>query len=106
MLTVNETEEGVTFAIRVLPRSSKCELAGLQEDALRIRIMAPPVEGRANEESVRFLAALFNVKKNQVAIKAGHKSKNKLISITGLTRKDILAALPESCRTMTSGLLF
>jgi uncharacterized protein (TIGR00251 family) len=106
MLTVNETEEGVTFTIRVLPRSSKCELAGLQEDALRLRIKAPPVEGRANEESIRFLAALFNVKRNQVAIKAGHKSKNKLISITGLTRGDILAALPESCRAMTSGLLF
>jgi uncharacterized protein (TIGR00251 family) len=106
MLTVNETEEGVTFAIRVLPRSSKCELAGLQKDALRIRITAPPVEGRANEESIRFLAALFNVKRNQVVIKAGRKSKNKLIYIAGLTREDILAALPESCGATVSGLLF
>ncbi len=106
MLTVNETEEGVTFAIRVLPRSSKCELAGLKEDALRIRITAPPVEGRANEECIRFLAALFNVKRSQVAIKAGRKSKNKLISIAGLTRKDILAALPESSGATASGLLF
>jgi uncharacterized protein len=106
MLTVNETEEGVTFAIRVLPKSSKPGLAGLKEDALRIRITAPPVEGRANEESIRFLATLFNVKRNQVTIKAGHKSKKKLISIVGLKREDILAALPESCGTPASGLLF
>ncbi len=95
MLTVRENEEGVTFAIRVLARSSKCELAGLQGDALKIRITAPPVEGRANEECIRFLASLFNVKKAQIAIEAGHKSKNKRVSIAGLTSVDVHAALPE-----------
>jgi uncharacterized protein (TIGR00251 family) len=98
MLTVRETEEGVTFAIRVVPRSSKCEMAGLQGDALKIRIMAPPVEGRANEECVRFLASLFNVKKVRIAIEAGHKSKNKRVSITGLTCADVHAALPQDIK--------
>ena len=98
MLTVRETEEGVTFAIRVLPRSSKCELAGLQGDALKIRITAPPVEGRANEECIRFLASLFNVKKVRIAIEAGHKSKNKRVSIAGLTSVDVHAALPEDLK--------
>lgn len=95
MLRVRETNEGVTFAIRVLPRSSKCELAGLQGDALKIRITAPPVEGRANEACIRFLASLFNVTKNRIAIEAGHKSKNKQVSIAGLTCGDVRAVLSE-----------
>jgi len=101
MLRVRETKEGVTFAIRVLPRSSKCELAGIQGDALKIRITAPPVEGRANEECISFLASLFNVKKVQIAIEAGHKSKNKRVSIAGLTSVDVHAALPEIQRQET-----
>jgi uncharacterized protein len=100
MLTIKETEEGVTFAIRVLPRSSKCELAGLQGDALKIRITAPPVEGRANEACIRFLASLFNVGKNRIAIEAGHKSKNKQVSIAGLTCGDVRAVLSEDMRAL------
>ena len=98
MLTVRETDRGVTFQIRVLPRSSKCELAGLQGDALKIRITAPPIEGRANEECIRFLASLFNVKRTDIAIAAGHKSKNKRVTVAGLTSSDVLRAIPESPR--------
>jgi uncharacterized protein (TIGR00251 family) len=100
MLTVRETKEGVAFAIRVLPRSSKCELAGLQGDALKIRITEPPVEGRANEACIRFLASLFRVNKNRIAIEAGHKSKNKQVSIAGLTYRDVRAVLSEDLRQL------
>ena len=82
-LTVRETDRGVAFQIRVLPRSSRCELAGLHGDALKIRITAPPVEGRANEECIRFLSSLLNVKKSDVAIAAGQKSKN----MTNMTKR-------------------
>ncbi|MBA4396557.1 MAG: YggU family protein [Syntrophus sp. (in: bacteria)] len=98
MLTVRETKEGVSFAIRVLPRSSKCELAGLQGDALKIRITEPAVEGRANEACIRFLASLFHVNKNRIAIEAGYKSRNKQISISGLTCGAIRAVLAEDLR--------
>ena len=94
MLTVRETGQGVTFQIRVLPRASKCELAGLHGDAMKIRITAPPVEGRANEECIRFLADLFNVKKTDIAITAGHKSRNKRVTVTGLTSNDIQRIIP------------
>lgn len=98
MLTVRETKEGVSFAIRVLPRSAKCELAGLQGDALKIRITEPPVEGRANDACIRFLASLFHVNKNRIAIESGHKSKNKQVSISGLTCGDIRAVLAEDLK--------
>lgn len=98
MLTVRETKGGVSFAIRVQTRSSKCELAGLQRDALKIRVMEPPVEGRANEACIRFLASLFNVSKNRIAIEAGHKSKHKQVFIAGLNYRDVQAVLSEDLK--------
>ena len=89
MIPVGETTDGIVFNIRVIPRASKCELAGVQGDALKLRITAPPVEGAANKECVRFLSSMLGVKKSQIKIIAGHKSKNKKVSISGVTRKDI-----------------
>lgn len=106
MLSVKETDAGVTFAIRVLPRSSKCDLAGLQGDALKIKITAPPVEGRANDECIRFLAELLNVKKNRIAIVSGHTSKNKRISVAGLTAGKLRALLIKGGLAPASGSLF
>lgn len=98
MQMLRETKDGVTFAIRVLPRSSKCGLAGLQGEALKIRIKEPPVEGRANDACIRFLASLFKVNKNRIAIEAGHKSKNKQVSIAGLKGEDIRIVLEARLR--------
>ena len=89
MIPVSETTDGVVFNIRVIPRASRCELAGVQGDALKLRIKAPPVEGAANKECVRFLSDMLGVKKSQIKIIAGHRSKNKKVSISGINRKDI-----------------
>ena len=87
-------ENGVTFRIRVLPCSSRCEVAGIQDDALKIRITAPPREGQANAECIRFLSGILGVKKTQVTIIRGHKSKRKTVAVTGLKSKDIEAIIP------------
>ncbi|MCD6487391.1 MAG: YggU family protein [Syntrophobacterales bacterium] len=89
MIPVSETENGIVFNIRVIPRASRCELAGVQGDALKIRITAPPVEGAANKECIKFLSGMLGVKKSQITIIAGHKSKNKRVSISGISRRDI-----------------
>ncbi len=89
MIPIGETADGVVFNIRVIPRASRCELAGVQGDALKLRITAPPVEGAANKECVRFLSDMLGVKKSQIKIIAGHSSKNKKVSISGINRKDI-----------------
>jgi uncharacterized protein (TIGR00251 family) len=89
MIPVGETENGVVFNIRVIPRASRCELVGVQGDALKIRITAPPVEGAANKECIRFLSDMLGVKKSQIKIIAGHRSKNKKVSISGIKRRDI-----------------
>ncbi len=94
MLPIKETKEGVIFNIRVVPRSSRCELAGIQEDALKLKITAPPVDGKANSECIRFLADKLNIRKKRVVIIAGHKSRRKTIAVSGLKSKDIESIIP------------
>ncbi|MGQ9464877.1 MAG: DUF167 domain-containing protein [bacterium] len=66
--------------IRVIPNSKKDEV--IQESGgLKVKITAPPVEGKANKALVELLAEYFNVKKNKIRIIKGEKSKNKVIMI-------------------------
>ena len=91
-LSVRETAAGAVFRVRVVPRASRSGIAGIQDDALKLRIMAPPVEGKANEECIRLLAELLGVKKGQVTIIAGHASRTKTVAVEGL-KADQVASL-------------
>jgi uncharacterized protein (TIGR00251 family) len=93
ILPVKETRNGILFHVLVLPRSAKCSIVGIQGDALKIRITAPPVEGQANQECIRFLSDKLGVKKHQITIAGGHKSKKKIVSIEGLKSKDVMTTL-------------
>jgi uncharacterized protein len=91
MIPIRETEAGVAFHVRVVPRASRCEVAGIQGEALKIRLKAPPVEGKANEECIRFLADLLGVKKAQVRIFAGHTARTKTVAIAGIKTEECAA---------------
>ena len=83
-----------SLAIRLTPRSSKDEIKGLRADgALRITVMAPPVEGKANQALVRLLAEQLGVKRSCVEIATGHGSSDKLVQLVGLSRTEALARL-------------
>jgi len=94
MIPIRETPAGAVFRIRVVPRASRREAAGIRDDALKLRITAPPVEGKANEECIRLLAELLGVKKTQVTIIAGHASRTKTVTVSGRTAGEIAARLP------------
>jgi len=89
MLTLKESPNGVTFSIQVVPRASKCEVTGIVNDALKIRLTAPPVDGKANEECLRYLSALLGVARNRLAIVSGQTSRKKIIFISGMGQKDL-----------------
>lgn len=77
--------DGVRLTIRVQPRASRTEVAGLYgKDALRIRLAAPPVDGAANRELVEFLAKTLGVPKSAVSIEAGETGRLKTVSVTGV----------------------
>ena len=75
--------------MRVQPRASSTELAGLYGDALKIRLAAPPVDGAANDALVIFLAKIFSVARHDVRILAGESARSKLIEIRGITERDV-----------------
>ncbi len=88
-LKITGAEDGVTFAVRVVPRASRNEIVGIHGDALKIRLTAPPVEGRANEALVAFLVKRLGVRKSQVDIVAGATSRRKMIRVIGLLAQEV-----------------
>ena len=75
--------EVVTLALHVQPGAKRTDVAGLHGEALKIRLAAPPIEGRANEALLRFIAESFGVTLRQVELKQGGQSRHKVVAITG-----------------------
>lgn len=88
-LKITEAGGGVAFAVRVVPRASRNEIVGVHGDALKVRLTAPPVEGRANEALIAFLAQWLGVRKSQVEIVAGATSRRKMIRVIGLLAQEV-----------------
>lgn len=75
--------ETITLTLHVQPGAKRSEIAGLHGDALKIRLAAPPVEGRANVALQRFVAELFAVPVRQVELKQGALSRHKVVVVSG-----------------------
>jgi len=90
---VQESEGGVQFKIKVQPRSAKNQICGVQGEALKIKLTAPPVDGAANEACLRFLAEKLHVPAGRLRIVSGQTSQHKLIRVEGLSREQVLEAL-------------
>lgn len=73
----------VTLTLHVQPGAKHSEVAGLHGEALKIRLAAPPVEGRANKALLKFIADLFEVPVRQVELKQGGQSRHKVVAISG-----------------------
>jgi uncharacterized protein (TIGR00251 family) len=83
VIQYSEKDRGLTFAVRIVPRASRSEIAGEYNGAMRIRLAAPPVEGAANRELIRLLAKSFKLPQNAVEIISGTASKNKVVHVAG-----------------------
>ena len=73
----------ITLALHVQPGAKRSGIAGLYGAALKIRLAAPPIEGRANEALLKFIAELFGVPLRQVELKQGGQSRHKAVAING-----------------------
>ncbi|HEX4573712.1 MAG TPA: DUF167 domain-containing protein [Gemmatimonadales bacterium] len=83
------------LVLQVAPRARSTAVAGQHGDAIRIRLAAPPVDGAANAELVRFLAARLGVPRGAIAIVAGAAGRRKTIEIAGLATEAVVRALLE-----------
>ena len=79
MLWVQKNSRGVVFKVLVQPRSSKNMIAGLHDDALKVKLTAPPVNNAANRMSIEFLAKALGVPKASLEIVSGHTGRNKQV---------------------------
>lgn len=77
--------ETITLILHVQPGAKRSEIAGLHGDALKLRLAAPPIEGRANDALLRFVAELFGVPLRQVELRQGGQSRHKVVAISGST---------------------
>jgi len=74
-------EKDLILYVQIQPKSSKDEVVGILGENLKIKVTAPPIDGKANEHLCRFIAKVFNVSKSQVSILKGETSKIKTLLI-------------------------
>jgi uncharacterized protein len=89
MIAIHQSEEGVSFSVRVHPRAKKNGITGELGDALKVSLTTPPVEGRANEACIEFFAKLLKVPRSSVTIASGQTSRNKVIRVAGLSGEEL-----------------
>jgi len=80
----------IIIKVKIVPGSSKNKIIGAYNDALKITITAPPIEGKANKKCITYLAKYFDVAKSKIEIISGRTSKNKLIKIYDISKKEFL----------------
>ena len=86
---LKDSKEGVLLSLHIQPRASKNEITGIHgETALKIRLTSPPVEGAANSACIEFLANILEIRKSQIEIASGQKSRIKQLKITGISLEE------------------
>ena len=90
-MPVSESEARI--AVRVYPNAARNEVVGLINEVLQVKVSAPPVKGKANKELIAFLSGAIGISKSRVGIIKGHTARNKVITIQGLSREDVMRRL-------------
>ena len=93
------------ISLRVHPNAARNEVMGFADGVLQVRVSAPPVKGRANQELIAFLSKALGMGKGSLAILKGHTSRTKVIAIDGLSQEEAkkrLLSRPSSSGDATS----
>ena len=77
-------EGGISIAVRVTPGARRSEVIAVDDDRLRVRLAAPPVDGKANEALRRFLADVCGVRSSAVTLLRGERSREKVVAVAGI----------------------
>lgn len=85
--------DDVVLTLHIQPGAKKTEVAGAHGEALKVRLNAPPVDGKANEALIAFLAERLGVPKARVVLEAGQTSRSKRVRVVGVTAEAVVATL-------------
>ena len=89
MFSIHDTPAGATFAVQLHPRARKNAITGELGDAIKLSLTAPPVEGRANEACIKFLANLLKVPRSSITIASGQSKRRKVIRVSGISADEV-----------------
>jgi uncharacterized protein len=93
MSWITEQSGGVILVIHAAPRAARSQIQGLHGDALKVRLQAPPVDGKANETLMEFLAEVLGVPRRQVTLLSGLTSKHKRVAVQGINAQEVRTKL-------------
>jgi uncharacterized protein (TIGR00251 family) len=102
---LKENADGFTLTVFVQPRSSKNMIAGLHNDALKIKLTSPPVDGAANKMCIQYLAKCLKVPKSSIEIVSGHKSRTKRLLLRYKEKANAAGAEAARIRSLISSLI-
>jgi uncharacterized protein (TIGR00251 family) len=84
-LQIRETSLGLEIRLHVQPRAKRCEISGVFDGALKVKVTAPPVEDAANHAVIEYLARRLDVSKSKLCILSGSKSRDKVLQIKDIS---------------------
>ena len=90
---IQQTTNGILLRLRIVPRASRTEIAGIQGGMVRVRLAAVPVDGAANEALIRFLAERIGVPRSAVRVASGQTSRSKVVVISGASLEEVQLGL-------------
>lgn len=90
---VQDIQDGALLTVHVQPKAARTESVGIHGDAFKIRVAAPPVDGAANEELIRFLALELSVARSSIAIDSGMGGRHKRVRVHGVTAEQVMDRL-------------
>ena len=93
MIGLREEADGVSFEVQVQPRSSRAEINGVQDGALRVRLTAPPVDGAANRQCIELLSRKMKIPKRAIRIASGASARRKRLKVLGMGIEELKSIL-------------
>lgn len=96
VIPLKETRQGIIFTIKVQPGARRNAILGTISGALKLALTAPPVEGKANQAVINFLAEFFDIPRSSITITSGAISRLKTVRISGASRQTLEQRLQNS----------
>lgn len=93
---VRDVDGGIEAALHVQPRARRCEIAGVFNGALKLKVAAPPVDDAANRAVIEFIAGRLEIPKSRIRIVRGAKSRNKILRIDGIRSRYFLDRIQDA----------
>lgn len=93
LIIVSISKREAKISLRVYPNAARNEVVGFADGVLQVKVSAPPVKGKANEELIAFLSKVLDVSKSRITIIKGHTTRTKVTSIDGLSQEDVMKRL-------------